>query len=179
MIRQIFKKFTKKEVETIRKSFNTIKINQYKYPQQNNFLKREIYSHNIVDENNLNKIYNDIILPEANSFNFNRYNNTNDLVLNKTYLEWSLSDNTCDDLVRNNIFQAVICMHETKFDFWTDEKFSGLLKPNQILFFDNQLPVMFYNYNISDLGFFYYSYRFNEEREENYEDEYFIMGSAL
>ena len=170
MLRKISNVFTKKDVKNIKKAFQKIK-NKEKYLRY--VKEKEIITEDILDEPKIRKIHDKIIYPKAQCF-FNEKDrlytgleNTSHFQIEKSILKWSYSENYfsyCD----KNLIQGVICNQDTKFEFYILNKLEDILKPNDILLVDNNTPIKFYNHNISDLIFFYYTEELKEEIVENY-----------
>lgn len=165
MIRKYFNIFTKKEINIISKSITNIKINHYK-------LHKNFYSYDVVKNNNIKKIHQNIILPNVKNFNIN--NKIYNLKLDENYLEWK---NTKDCLeYEENLIHAVICNDEIDYDFFIFNKEKDILKPSELLIFDSEVAIKFYNHNKADLIFFTYSNYLKEEITVKYEDKFCGVG---
>lgn len=148
MIRKLNNSLNKRQVEIISTCFNNIKSNTRRYPIYVNE-QRIVKSYNILEDLKLRKIHNDIIYPKVKSFKNSRH-----LILKEAFLEWSISENSFD--YDRKLIQAVICNKEIQYEYWFYNIHQDILKPNQILILDYSTNIRFYNYNISDLAFFYY-----------------------
>ena len=166
MLRKVLTIFNKNDIKIISETFINIKKDQFLHPIK--FTRNKIYSCNILKNYSLREIHKKIF--------FNVSKNPSAIRVEKAYLEWSNSKDTLDDLVDLKSQKIIICNYKTEYEFWDLKKRRDVLNPNQILIVTNNLPIRFFNNNISDLAFFYYTNQFNEDIVENYEKQLFRMG---
>lgn len=157
MLRKVCNVFSYNNVKTIKKSFRDIKNNSKSFPQ--NIYQSQgtrIESKKIINNKDIENIFNKVIYDEI--YMFNNYNN---LTLDKSYLLWSLSDNK--RIEYNYCFNTIIAVISDKpvfFEFYiSNNKQANVLKKNDILIYNGDLPIKFYNHKASDLAFFHCKYK--------------------
>lgn len=173
MLRKFYKVFTPKEVKTISKSFQKIKNNPKIYPRY--FCKNDIYSYNILENNALNSFFNSRIYTKLHKFS-----DWNEIELHQAFLEWNINK----DIYQNyrtplDHITCVFSDRKVNYEYFFKERNEGFITPNDILIYDNDIPIKFFKQKEANLAILLFAVFNNHSEIKKDEKQFPNMVSSL